>query len=261
MDSAEDEEADGGEGGEGQGEVLEGLLGDATKGVDAQECAEEDDGNEGKIDEESVWHDEAEVGLEGNLDPVEDEIVPGGGAHEENLVELHSEEEDDGNGTGGVGDHGGESGEEAEGPGEPPAMRDVVGGEVAELAEELKEEEDDDDGGDETVDLSGVNDAEGEEADDDSDKGGGRETKDGLPVGVRAEVDDGEEVGDYKEGEDNAEGGAAGEDGCEEHDGEDSEAGYAGLGEADEKGAEAGDDPVEDGEIGNGAASLRSLWS
>ena len=247
---------EGGEGGQGDDEVVELFLGDAVECEETEESAGEDGGDEESVDEEGLAGDKGEVELEGDLDPVEDEVEPGGGAHELDLFEADGEEEDDGDGTGGVGEHGGEPREESDGPGEPPLVRDVIAGEEAEVAEDLDEEEGQDDGGDEAVDVGGGDGLEDEEPDEDADEGGEDETSEGVPMSAPTEVGDGEDVGDHEHGEHDAESLATGEGDGEEGDGEDAEAGDAGLGDAGEETGGEGGEPLKEREVGNGSDSM-----
>jgi hypothetical protein len=115
-------------GAEGEGEVFEEALVDAGEDGAAGEGTEDDGGGEEEVELDAVGRDEAEVHHEGDFEPIQDHEEHGGGADKFHSREAHREEVDGHERTGGIGDEGGEAGEDAHGRGEPEAVVGCLSG-------------------------------------------------------------------------------------------------------------------------------------
>lgn len=246
---SEGDELDGGGDSEEEDEGVERLLGDAGDQGASGEEAGDDEGDEEEIEEEGLGEDESELETEGNLEEVDQQEEPGGGADEGILGKCDGEEVEGHDGARGVGDHGGDAGDEAHEPGEGVGVGDL-GEEVGlAVAEELEEGEEEDDGPDDGIPGEGWPGTHGEPTESHADEGRGQGLEDVGPSGMATEEEHGAEITDDEHGEDDAGGAEPGKQVGEEDDVEEAHSGQTAFGDADAKGGEGGERPFPGGEV------------
>lgn len=244
------EQAEGGEHGEGEDEGVEEALGQTGDDGAAEEEAGGDGGDEQGVEGEGGWGDETQLGAEGDFREVDEEEEPGGGADEGLLGEGDGEQVEAHDGAGGVGEHGGDTGDEAHGPGEGTGVGYGLAEVGVPIAQGLEQGEDEHDSADERAEPGRGQTTHPPPTRDHADECGGEGTADVGPLGVTAEEEDGADIAGDEHGEDHSGGGDPGEELGEEHDVEQADTGQAAFGDADSDGGEGGERPLAQGELG-----------
>ena len=162
---------DGGEKGKGEEDGIESALGNALDEPASREEAEGDRGEEDGVEGKRIEMNEVEGYAEGDFEAVDDEKKAGAGASELEFGNGDGEEVESGDGTSGIGEHGGDSREEADGSGEPFGVGEVFEEGGFDDAEELERGEGEDDGSDEGL-VVGVADLIDQPGTDDDADGG-----------------------------------------------------------------------------------------
>ena len=240
---SKEEEFEGADDGEGHDDVVEEFLGHFFEEEDSDGGADDDDGEHEEVEFDGLESDASFGGEDGDFDPVDDEEEPGSGAHILFFGEFHGEEVEGGDGTGGVGQLGGDAEEDAVAGGGAGAGGEGVGSEA--FAYDAEEGETEDDGADEDVHGAGVvggDETEYGGSDGETGEGPGEEAQEDLPVGVAVVPGDGHDVGHGEHSQLETGGESCLEGGGQKDDGQKSDAGDGGLVDADEKGRQGEDE-------------------
>jgi hypothetical protein len=247
---------EGGEKGQGEEDGIESALGDALDEPASREEAEGDRREEDGVEGKCIEMNEVEGYTEGDFEAVDDEKKAGAGASELEFGNGDGKEVESGDGASGVGEHGGDSREEADASGEPCGVGEVFEEGGLEEAEELEGGEGEDDGSDEGLVVGVADLIDQPSTDDHADGGGGEESSDEIPAGVLAESINGEEICADEHGEDHASGWASAEEVGEDEDVEEADPGEATFGESDAEGCDDGEGPLEWGEVKHAARGV-----